>query len=77
MTALERQLTRAVRELSAQFGTEQQRHSEQVETLQQRVERQTAESETLRRRIEQLSGQLRCLTADYRTLAATLRGPWN
>ena len=77
MTALERQLTRALRELSAQFGSEQQRHSEQVEALQQRVERQTAESETLRQRIEQLSGQLGCLAADFRTLAATLRGRWS
>ena len=84
MTELERQLTAALERLSAQFETEQQRHSdeqrqqsEQVEALQQRVARQTAESETLRQRIEQLSGQLRCLVADFRTLAATLRGRWN
>ena len=84
MTELERQLTAALVRLSAQFETEQQRHSdeqrqqsEQVEALQQRVERQTAESETLRQRIAQLSGQLRCLVADFRTLAATLRGRWN
>ena len=77
MTELERQLTAALETLSGQFEAEQRRHSGQVEALQQRVERQTAESETLRRRIEQLSGQLRCLDADYRTLAETLRGPWN
>ena len=77
MTELERQLTGALETLSGQFETEQQRHSEQVEALQQRFERQAAENETLRRRIEQLSGQLRCLDADYRTLAETLRGPWS
>ena len=44
---------------------------------QQRFEQQAGENRTLRRRIEQLSGQLRCLDADYRTLAETLRGPWS
>ena len=63
MTELERQLTAALRTLSAQYETEQQRH--------------TAQSETLRRRIEQLSGQVTGLDADYRTLAATLRELWN
>ena len=77
MTELERQLTAALETLSGQFETEQQRHSEQVEALQQRFERQAAENRTLRQRIEQLSGQLRCLDADYRTLAETLRGPWS
>ena len=77
MTELERQLTAALEKLSGQFETEQRRHSEQVEALQQRFERQTEQNETLRQRIEQLSGQLRCLDADYRTLAETLRVPWN
>ena len=77
MTELERQLMAALETLSGQFETEQRRHSEQVEALQQRFEQQTAQNETLRRRIEQLSGQLRCLDADYRTLAETLRGPWS
>ena len=77
MTELERQLTAALETLSGHFETAQQQHSEQVEALQQRVERQAAENRTLRQRIEQLSGQLRCLDADYRTLAETLRGPWN
>ena len=76
MTELERQLTAALETLSGQFETEQRRHSEQVEALQQRFEQQAAENRTLRQRIEQLSGQLRCLDADYRTLAETLRGPW-
>ena len=77
MTELERQLIAALKTLSGQFETEQRRHSGQVEALQQRFEQQTAQNETLRQRIEQLSGQLRCLDADYRTLAETLRGPWN
>ena len=77
MTELERQLTAALETLSGQFETAQQQHSEQVEALRQRIEQQAAENRTLRQRIEQLSGQLRCLDADYRTLAETLRGPWN
>ena len=76
MTELERQLTAALATLSGQFETAQQ-HSEQVEALQRRFERQAAENETLRQRIEQLSGQLRCLDTDYRTLGETLRGPWS
>ena len=58
MTELERQLTAALETLSGQFETAQQQHSEQVEALQQRFERQAAENRTLRQRIEQLSGQL-------------------
>ena len=77
MTELERQLTAALETLSGQFETEQRRHSGQVEALQQRFEQQAAENRSLRQRIEQLSGQLRCLDADYRTLAETLRGRWN
>ena len=77
MTELERQLMTALRRLSAQYETEQQRHCGQVVALQQRVEQQAAQSETLRRRVEQLSGQVTCLDADYRALAATLREWWN
>ena len=73
MTELERQLTAALRKLSAQYETEQRRHNEQVEALQLRVEQQAAQSETLRRRIEQLSGHVTGLDADYNTIAATLR----
>ncbi len=73
MTELERQLTAALRKLSAQYETEQQRHTEQVEALQLRVEQQAAQSETLRRQIEQLSGHVTGLDADYKTIAATLR----
>ena len=39
MTELERKLTAALRKLSAQYETEQRRHTEQVEALQQRVSR--------------------------------------
>ena len=38
MTALEEQLTRALRRLSAQYETEQRRHSGQVEALQRQIE---------------------------------------
>ena len=76
MTELERQLMTALRALSVQYETEQQRHSEQVEALQQRVEQQAAQSETLRQRVERLSGQVTGLDTDYRTLAATLREWW-
>ena len=77
MTELERQLTAALRKLSAQYETEQRRHTEQVEALQQRVEQQAAQSETLRQRIEQLSGHVTGLDADYKTIAATLREWWS
>ena len=73
MTELERQLTAALRKLSAQYETEQRRHTEQVEALQLRVEQQAAQSETLRRQIEQLTGHVTGLDADYKTIAATLR----
>ena len=80
MTELERQLTAALRKLSAQYETEQRRHTEQVEALQQQVgalqrqvEQQAAQSGTLRRQIEQLTGQVTGLDADYKTIAATLR----
>ena len=62
MTALERQLTKALRALSAQYEQAQQQHAAQVETL--------------RRQVEQLSGQVTSLARDQRTLAETLRGRW-
>ena len=77
MTELEWQLTAALRKLSAQYETEQQRHTEQVEALQQRVEQQAAQSEALRRQIEQLSGHVTGLDADYKTIATTLREWWS
>ena len=74
--SLEQQLTKALRALSAQYEQAQQQHAAQVEALQQRVEQQTAQSETLRKQVERLDGQMTRLAADYRTLAATLRGRW-
>ena len=62
MTALEQQLTKALRALSAHYEQAQQQHAAQVETL--------------RRQVEQLSGQVTSLARDYRTLAETLRGCW-
>ncbi len=73
MTALEEQLTRALRRLSAQYETEQRRHSGQVEALRQRVERQNGENEALQMRIERLDGQVTRLAECYGTLAAILR----
>ncbi|MDE2678348.1 MAG: hypothetical protein OXI76_10625 [Gemmatimonadota bacterium] len=58
MSALEGQLTRALRRLSEQYEREQRRHSEQVEALRRQVERQSGESEALRRRIERLDEQV-------------------
>ena len=86
MTGLERQLTAALKRLSAQYETEQRRHSEQVEALrrrverqsgenealQQHIERQSGENEALRMRIERLDGQVTRLAECYGTLAATL-----
>ena len=69
MTALEEQLTKALRALSAHYEQAQRQHAEQVETLQQQVE-------ALRRQVAHLNGQVTHLARDYGTLAATLRGRW-
>ena len=83
MTELERQLMIALRALSEQYETaqrqraeEQRRHSEQLEALQSRIERQDAESGILRQRIERLDAQVTALAQDYGTLAETLRELW-
>ena len=73
MTALEEQLTKALRRLSAQYETAQQRQSGQVEALRRRVERQSGENEALRMRIERLDGQVTRLAECYGTLVAILR----
>ena len=64
MTELERQLTEALKRLSAQSETERRRQSEQVEalrgqveTLLEHVERLSAENEVLQQRIERLSAE--------------------
>ena len=83
MTALEEQLTRALRRLSVQYEAEQRRQSEQVEALRRRVERQSGENEALRQhverqseenealqmRIERLDGQVTRLAECYGTSA--------
>ena len=58
MSELERQLTEALKRLSAQYEREQRRHSGQVEAL--------------RTRIGWLDGQVERLAECYGTLAATL-----
>ena len=62
MTDLERQLTAALERLSAQYETEQRRHSEQVEALQRQVER--------------LSGRVTDLTGYSGTFGAGPSGGW-
>ena len=69
MTALETQLTKALRKLSAQYVQAQRQQAAQVETLRRQVE-------ALERHVAQLNGQVTRLARDYRTLAATLRGRW-
>ena len=97
MTESEGQLAVALKRLSAQFRTEQRqhadehrRHSEQVEALQQRVERRPRRTRScgsesssrprrtrpLRLQFERLDGQVTRLAQDYETLAATLRELW-
>ena len=63
MTALERQLTRALRELSSQYERERTQHAAQIATL--------------RRQVEHYAGQVTRLIAEYRALAETLRGRWH
>ena len=62
MTELERQLTKALRELSGQYEREQKQQAERVEDL--------------RRQVELLAGQVQLLARDYRKLAGTLRTHW-
>ena len=76
MSELEGHSTAAFERLCAQYEREQRRQGEQIEALQQRIERQSAENATLRRQFERLDGQARGLAQDYRTLAETLRGLW-
>ena len=79
MTELERQLTEALKRLSAQSETERRRQSEQVEalrgqgeTLLEHVERLSAENDTLQQRIERLDVLATRLAEYFGTSAATL-----
>ena len=76
MSELEGQSTAALERLCAHFELGQRRQGEQIEALQQRIERQSAENEILRQQFERLDGQVRRLAQDYRTLAETLRERW-
>ena len=55
MSELERQLTEALKRLSAQYEREQRRHSEHGEALRQQVE-------ALQRQVKRLGGQVTDLT---------------
>ena len=90
MSELEGQSTVAFERLCAHFELGQRRHGEQIEALQQRIERlsaenevlqqrierQAAENEVLRQQFERRDGQVAGLAQDYRALAETLRGQW-
>ena len=69
MTELERQLSEALRMLSAQFETEQRQHCAQVEALQQQVE-------SLRQQVERLAGHVTTLTEHCADLAEKLLARW-
>ena len=69
MSELERQLTKALKRLSAQYEMERRRQSEQVESLRRRVERLSAENDTLRGQIERLDVQVTRLAEYYGTSA--------
>ena len=69
MTDLERQLTAALERLSAQYETEQRRHSGQIEALRQQVE-------ALQRQVERLSAQVTDLTGYSATFGAGPRSGW-
>jgi len=69
VTDLERLLTEALERLSAQYETEQRRHSEHVEALRQQVE-------ALQRQVERLSGQVTDLTGSSETYGAGPGSGW-
>ena len=69
MTDLERRLTVALERLSAQYETEQRRHSGQIEALRQQVE-------ALQRQVERLGGQVTDLTGYSGTFGAGPSGGW-
>ena len=65
MTALERQLTRALRELSAQYEQEQRQHAEQIATLQRQVEHYAGQETRLMRGLQDARRDVaRALAAD-------------
>ena len=69
MTDLERQLTAALERLSAQYETEQRRHSGQIEALREQVE-------ALQRQVERLSARVTDLTGYSGTYGAGQGRGW-
>ena len=69
MTDLERQLTTALEGLSAQYETEQRRHSGQIEALRRQVV-------ALQRQVERLSARVTDLTGYSGTYGAGPGGGW-
>ena len=67
MTELERQLTAALRKLSAQYETQQRRRAGRS------LAAVSSSRPAANLRIVQLSGHVTGLDADYKTIAATLR----
>lgn len=68
MTELERQLTRALRELSAQYEREQQRPAAQAEGLQAQVQRLDGQVQRLAEDYNQLASDYSGLASDYKAL---------
>ena len=66
MTEIERELTAALRALSAQYEREQKQQAERTGALQEQVE-------SLQQQVERLEAAVTGLTGQYETLARTLR----
>lgn len=73
MTELERQLTKALHALSAQYEREQQRQSELGEALQTQLAQHAKQTAALQLQVQQLATQVTGLAEDYKALAKTLR----
>ena len=81
MTELERQLTKALGELSAQYEREQKQQAERVEDLRQQMQRLEEAVKDLQPQLgrtaglaEDLQRQVKLLAKDYRHIAAVLSG---
>ena len=81
MTELEQQLTTALTALSEQYEREQRRQAEQVEALQEQMQRLEEAVKDLKPQLgqtvalaEDLKRQVKRLAADYKQIAEVLRG---
>ena len=79
MTELERQLTKALRELSGQYEREQKQQAERVEDLRRQMQRLEEAVKDLQPQLgrtaelaENLQRQVKLLAQDYRDIAALL-----